>query len=153
MVQRLLSPAIPLSTICAFCAVSLSDYNTQETLEIGLAYGASAASQFLGVRRSWLRSGSSIRQSIHSNRPLGNARNYGNWIRPAIAKTSNYSKRCLRLRLPRLWSEGKRYDLICIDGSRLFEDVFIDFYHSTCRLAGEGGPSSFSTTAWICTSR
>jgi hypothetical protein len=39
--------------------------------------------------------------------------------------------------LPQLWRQGRKVDLIYIDGSHLFEDVFVDFYFA-CRLAREG---------------
>jgi cephalosporin hydroxylase len=41
------------------------------------------------------------------------------------------------LELPKLVSEGRQIDLAYIDGSHLFEDVFVDF-HFVSRLLGEG---------------
>lgn len=40
--------------------------------------------------------------------------------------------------LPQLLAEGKNFDLIYIDGSHLFEDVFIDFYYSNKLLSQQG---------------
>jgi hypothetical protein len=40
--------------------------------------------------------------------------------------------------LPKLLSEGKIFDLIYIDGSHLFENVFIDFFYSNQLLSENG---------------
>jgi len=44
--------------------------------------------------------------------------------------------------LPRLLENGEQFDLIYVDGSHLFEDVFIDAYY-TSRLLSEGGVVAF----------
>jgi Methyltransferase domain len=44
--------------------------------------------------------------------------------------------------LPRLVEENEQFDLVYIDGSHLFEDVFIDAYY-TGRLLSEGGIVAF----------
>ena len=44
--------------------------------------------------------------------------------------------------LPQLLAEGTRFGLIYIDGSHLFEDVFVDFYFAT-RLLEPGGVIAF----------
>jgi hypothetical protein len=40
--------------------------------------------------------------------------------------------------LPRFYAEGRKFEIIYVDGSHLFEDVFIDFYF-TARLLPIGG--------------
>lgn len=42
------------------------------------------------------------------------------------------------LSLPKLVEENKKYDLIYIDGSHLFENVFVDFYYSALLLNENG---------------
>lgn len=42
------------------------------------------------------------------------------------------------LELPRLVEAGEQFDMVYIDGSHLFEDVFIDFYY-VARVLSEGG--------------
>jgi cephalosporin hydroxylase len=42
------------------------------------------------------------------------------------------------IELPRLVSEQKTFNLVYIDGSHMFENVFIDVYYTTC-LVPEGG--------------
>jgi predicted O-methyltransferase YrrM len=44
--------------------------------------------------------------------------------------------------LPRLLEENEQFDLVYIDGSHLFEDVFIDTYY-TGRLLSDGGVVAF----------
>lgn len=48
--------------------------------------------------------------------------------------------------LPQLIAEGAAFDLIYVDGSHLFEDVFVDFYFST-RLLTEGGILAFDDSS------
>jgi cephalosporin hydroxylase len=50
------------------------------------------------------------------------------------------------LALPRLVAEKAQFDLIYVDGSHLFEDVFIDFYYST-RLLSDGGIIAFDDSS------
>lgn len=40
--------------------------------------------------------------------------------------------------LPKLLAKGQKFDLVYIDGSHLFEDVFIDFFHSNKLLNQRG---------------
>lgn len=46
------------------------------------------------------------------------------------------------LLLPRLVENGEQFDLVYVDGSHLFEDVFVDAYY-TSRLLSEGGVVAF----------
>ncbi|HEY6167685.1 MAG TPA: class I SAM-dependent methyltransferase [Verrucomicrobiae bacterium] len=48
--------------------------------------------------------------------------------------------------LPRLWHEGRRFGFIYVDGSHLFEDVFLDAYFSV-RLLAEGGVVAFDDSS------
>jgi len=50
------------------------------------------------------------------------------------------------IELPRLVSEKTSFDLVYIDGSHLFEDVFIDFYY-VARLLRDGGIVAFDDSA------
>lgn len=50
------------------------------------------------------------------------------------------------LELPRLVNEKALFDLVYIDGSHLFEDVFIDFYY-VARLLSDGGMVAFDDCA------
>lgn len=51
-----------------------------------------------------------------------------------------------QLELPKFISEGVTFDLVYVDGSHLFEDVFVDMYFIT-RLLSEGGVVAFDDSA------
>jgi cephalosporin hydroxylase len=51
-----------------------------------------------------------------------------------------------QLELPKFISEGESFDLVYVDGSHLFEDVFVDAYFIT-RLLSEGGVVAFDDSA------
>jgi len=50
--------------------------------------------------------------------------------------------------LPQLLAEKQKFDLIYIDGSHLFENVFLDFYYSS-KLLSEGGILIFDDSSSI----
>ena len=50
----------------------------------------------------------------------------------------DFREECSALELPKLMKQGARFDLVYIDGSHLFEDVFIDAYF-VARLLTQGG--------------
>ena len=50
------------------------------------------------------------------------------------------------MELPKLLTEGQRLDLIYVDGSHLFEDVFVDAYFSS-RLLNQGGVIAFDDSS------
>ena len=54
----------------------------------------------------------------------------------------DFREECSALELPKLLKQGSRFDLVYIDGSHLFEDVFIDAYF-VARLLTQGGVVAF----------
>ena len=50
------------------------------------------------------------------------------------------------LELPKLINEGREIDLVYIDGSHLFEDVFVDFYFVS-RILSDGGVILFDDSS------
>jgi predicted O-methyltransferase YrrM len=107
------------------------------TLEIGLANGASALTilasleEFSGgvymhtsidpfQQSLWMNVG---RQLVENQRLAGH-----------FELIEEFSSQAL----PRLLSEGKTYDLVYVDGSHTFDNVFIDYYYSV-RLLEKGG--------------
>jgi hypothetical protein len=50
------------------------------------------------------------------------------------------------LELPKLLKEGIRFDLVYVDGSHLFEDVFVDTYF-VARLLTDGGVVAFDDSS------
>jgi predicted O-methyltransferase YrrM len=108
------------------------------TLEIGLGYGASC-SLLAACHRA--TGASPARQHVGMD-PLQDT--YWKDATPFLlerAKLDGYVevlRRPSSLELPLLELAGRKFDLIYVDGSHLFEDVFVDFYH--CRqLLRTGG--------------
>lgn len=107
------------------------------TLEIGLAYGASALA-FLSTLTE-----ASPADHHHTALDPFQRKVWGGAGLRAV-EDAGYSDHFTWLeapsciRLPRMLAEGARFDLIYVDGSHIFEDVFIDFYYSA-RLLREGG--------------
>jgi cephalosporin hydroxylase len=58
--------------------------------------------------------------------------------RAGLSGYLDFRQRPSSLALPKLVSEGWQIDLVYIDGSHLFEDVFVDFYFVS-RLLSDGG--------------
>jgi cephalosporin hydroxylase len=54
----------------------------------------------------------------------------------------DFRQTCSALELPRLVKDGAQFDLVYVDGSHLFEDVFVDAYFVT-RLLSAGGVVAF----------
>jgi predicted O-methyltransferase YrrM len=63
-----------------------------------------------------------------------------------LAGYLDFRKAFSSIELPKLVSEESRFDLIYIDGSHLFEDVFIDAYYSM-RLLADGGVVTFDDSS------
>ena len=116
----------------------------QQTLEIGLAYGASAT-LFCELHRQQGRGG-----KHHAIDPFQK----DNWHGAALAHLqdsaldscftfhADYSSQVL----PRLCSQAQTFDLIYIDGSHLFEDVFLDFFYAH-QLLNIGGVLAFDDSS------
>jgi len=128
--------ASTLNNLAAIKAFLESD-RPRNTLEIGLAFGASC----LLIAHHHGKTGVSDARHIAidpfqdtvwdgvARRKLDDA-GLSSWV-TILPKVSS-------LVLPQLVSEGIRMDLIYVDGSHLFEDVFIDVFYSW-KLLGEGG--------------
>ncbi|NEQ07435.1 MULTISPECIES: class I SAM-dependent methyltransferase [unclassified Moorena] len=109
-----------------------------KTLEIGLAYGGSALAILASL------------QEIHKdNNFLHTAIDpfqKKSWKNSALTvlKAENLSQQFRfiedfsYLSLPQLVKSKEKFYLIYVDGSHLFEDVFIDFYYSTLLLEKDG---------------
>jgi Methyltransferase domain len=114
----------------------------ERTLEVGLAFGGSAmlltASQRAAGRspRAQHTAIDPIQTSLWHDAGLvalekAGLRGYLDF-RPVLSSIA----------LPMLIGEQVSFELIYIDGSHLFEDVFVDFYFAT-RLLSEGGIVAF----------
>ena len=114
----------------------------RRSLEVGLCFGASAL-LFTGSYRASGRLPNRqhvaldpFQSSVWDDAGLCQVESAG--LAPFLDFRSVYS----RVELPRLLEEGAQFDLIYVDGSHLFEDVFVDAFYS-CRLLAEGGVVAF----------
>jgi hypothetical protein len=116
------------------------------TLEVGLAFGASA-SLFLSLHRL---SGSEAGRCHHAIDCLQHSLWKGCGLRhirdSGLEPWFRFHDRASALALPDIQESGVRAGLIYLDGSHLFEDVFVDFYHSH-RLLDVGGVMAFDDSS------
>lgn len=108
------------------------------TLEIGLAHGASA----MTITSMHKELGHPPTQQHVAIDPYQNGYLKGAGLAAmARADLSAYLEHVQELSqttLPRMFTEGRKFGLIYIDGSHSFDDAFVDFYFSDALLA-EGG--------------
>lgn len=117
----------------------------RQTLEIGLAFGASAT-LLLALHRAAGHAGI----CHHAIDPFQKS----DWGSCALKHLESHSlfdrlhhheqRSCFAL--PKLAEAGERFGLIYVDGSHLFEDVMVDFYFSHLLLE-EGGIIAFDDSA------
>jgi len=107
------------------------------TLEIGLAYGASALAILSTLQGMGNEEFQHVAIDPYQDKDWGGAG-------ARLIADEGFSDHFTLYRgmssmvLPMLASGSDRYDLIYVDGSHLFEDVFVDFYYSL-RLLTVGG--------------
>lgn len=113
----------------------LRDYPTQSTIEIGLAHGGSA----LAIMTEQHKLHDAFRHTAID--PFQSSVWKGAGVAavgrlgiPGFDCVEDYS--CFVL--PQMVKEGRRFGLIYVDGSHIFEDVFVDLYYSVM-LLNEGG--------------
>ena len=107
------------------------------TLEIGLAYGASAL-VFAQDHKDFGTAPAAQHVAID---PFQHHLNHAGLAAIERAGLSGYVRHVIAFSdraLPALLEEGRRFGMIYIDGSHLFEDVFIDC-HYAAQLLEEGG--------------
>ena len=118
------------------------DLKPQRTLEVGLCFGASAL-LFTGLHRN--AESPACRQHLAVDPFQTSVWDDAGLLqidRAGLESFLDFRGTYSCLELPRLFSEGARFDLVYVDGSHLFEDVFVDAYFS-CRLLTEGGVVAF----------
>jgi predicted O-methyltransferase YrrM len=127
-----------LSNLYAIRKLILERKPTQ-TLEVGLAHGVSAmciAATMREVHGDYPWHHTAIDPFQDSDRWAG----VGRIAAAKVAGDGHFTqlKDFSKLALPRLLSEGRGFGLIYVDGSHLFENVFIDAFFST-ELLEQGG--------------
>jgi predicted O-methyltransferase YrrM len=109
----------------------IKDHHLSATLEIGLAFGASAVSML------------AAHQGIHVCIDPYQEKNYLNAGLENLIRLG-YGNRILFHQdfscnvLPKLYSEKAQFDFIFIDGDHRFDNLFVDFYFSDLLLANNG---------------
>ena len=118
------------------------DLKPRRTLEVGLCFGASAL-LFTGLHRE---SGNLTNRQHVALDPF----QFSVWDdagllqveRAGLASFLDFRSTYSCLELPRLLQDGTRFDFIYVDGSHIFEDVFVDAFYS-CRLLVDDGVIAF----------
>lgn len=109
------------------------------TLEVGLYFGASALVFTEHHRRN--NSAPGAHMAIDPSQLNPDYIDGGGVLsveRAGLAKWFEHRNEPSQLTLPALVAEGRTFDMIYIDGSHVFEDVFIDAYYCA-RLLSQGG--------------
>lgn len=109
------------------------------TLEIGIAFGASTVA-FCSGHRALGYAANKQHVAIDPYQPYQLYDEAGVYAveRAGLAGFLDYRPEFSEFVLPRLLEAGERFDFIYIDGSHLFENVFIDAFYSA-RLLNDGG--------------
>lgn len=116
------------------------------TLEVGLSFGGSCL-VFTASHRDLGRPGSGQHTALD---PFQS----GVWQdcgvlaveRAGLTEFLNLRQASSQLELPKFINEGASFDLVYVDGSHLFEDVFVDAYF-IARLLSEGGVVAFDDSS------
>ncbi|MCC7426177.1 MAG: class I SAM-dependent methyltransferase [Alphaproteobacteria bacterium] len=118
----------------------------KRTLEIGLAFGGSAMVLAASYRRRGIEPATQhtaidpFQTSVWDDTGLIALQESG--LRPYL----DFRPVLSSVALPQLIAEGATFDLIYVDGSHLFEDVFVDLYFCT-RLLTDGGIVAFDDSS------
>lgn len=109
----------------------------QRTLEVGLAYGASALTFLASL--SEVSEAAFLHVAIDPfQSKLWKSTALYTIAEEGLADSFKHYEEESCTALPRLYHENARFDIIYIDGSHLFEDAFLDFYFAA-RLLNIGG--------------
>lgn len=122
-----------------FIQQTMQDLKPKRTLEVGLAYGASTL-VFCAEHQRLNHSEAKQHVAIDPYQPYSPYDEAGVYAveRAGLAGFLDYRPEFSEFVLPRLLETHHRYDFIYIDGSHLFENVFIDAFYAA-RLLNDGG--------------
>jgi predicted O-methyltransferase YrrM len=110
----------------------------QKTLEIGLVFGGSALTILSTLKEIYKE-----KDFLHSAIDPFQKRDWNNSAITIVSQErfdNNFSffEEKSSLILPKLIQKKEKFDLVYIDGSHLFEDVFVDFYYTFQLLEKNG---------------
>jgi predicted O-methyltransferase YrrM len=122
-----------------------ANLNPQHTLEIGLGFGASAAlllslHQHAGGLDRRHHAIDPFQKDLWGNAALLHLKHTG------LAANFTFHDQFSALVLPKMVENSEQFSLIYIDGSHIFEDVFVDFYFCH-RLLAIGGVLAFDDSS------
>ena len=119
----------------------------ERTLEIGLAYGASTL-VFCAEHQQAGRAGQKQHIAIDPFQPRHWYDEAGIFAieRAGLSSYLDARSEFSEFVLPRLLEAGDRFDFIYVDGSHLFENVFVDAFYGT-RLLNTGGIIAFDDSS------
>ena len=125
---------------------AIEEFKPQRTLEIGLAYGGSCLVFLDGHRR--------LGHSPEARHVAIDPFQAESWDDTALMFAEkagldaylDFRSQYSGLVLPRLLEDEQNFDLAYVDGSHLFEDVFVDFYF-IARLLSPGGVVFFDDSS------
>lgn len=122
-----------------FIQQTMRERTPARTLEIGLAFGASTL-VFCSEHQKLGHVAAKQHVAIDPYQPYPPYDEAGAYAveRAGLSDFLDYRSEFSEFVLPRLLESGNRFDLIYIDGSHLFENVFIDAFYSA-RLLNDGG--------------
>jgi predicted O-methyltransferase YrrM len=109
----------------------IGEHQLSATLEIGLAYGASAVS-IMSAHGGMHTCVDPFQEQSYQNIGLKNLEAFG--YQDRLIYYQDFSHNIL----PRLHAEGRKYDFIFIDGSHHFDNMFVDFYFANLLLSQNG---------------
>lgn len=112
----------------------------QKTMEIGLAFGASAlAFTRLFEKRGDAPDGQHVAiDPFQENADVWDSAGIMAIEKRGLSGYLKYIPELSSLALPQLVSEKRKFDMIYIDGSHIFENVFIDFFYCRQLLSKNG---------------
>lgn len=122
-----------------FIQRTMRERRPQRTLEIGLAFGASTL-VFCSEHSKLAYQASKQHIAIDPYQPYPTYDEAGVYAveRAGLAEYLDYRPEFSEFVLPRLLETHQRFDFIYVDGSHLFENVFIDAFYAA-RLLNDGG--------------
>lgn len=115
----------------------MMDTKPEKTLEIGLAHGGSALA-ITASHRDLGRKPAQQHVAIDAFQKLWGDGGIFALKRAELIDYIEHIDDISQIALPRLYSDNLKFNLIYIDGSHFFDDVFVDFYYCD-KIITEGG--------------
>ena len=120
------------------------DKRRKKAFEIGMAYGVSTLSILTGLGQT---DGSLVSIDPYIGWPTGRKTALLNVEKAGFSDRHSHLHEPSYSALPRLLSEGRRFDFAYIDGAHDFDNVFIDSFY-TDLLLEPGGIVGFNDVGW-----